>query len=183
MIMECSLEDSKYDSREITPSTQICTPSAPEIRDIKDVMQDLDRSAREFSLPILRRRVLFMEIDFIFRDQLRKEQRDMDHTRQIRKRAKARGERLDPLPDGGKTVRIRALEKLAESLGNTKAATQKERAHLRTCIQYGATLNDIGFRLGFGVLLALPTSTVDACNLKLSLLCCKGLESPLEPTE
>jgi hypothetical protein len=183
MIMQCS--SSQFDAcmnHEIgSAEGSLSTP-----RSITMVMEEITRSSEAFCIPTLYQRLLYMELDVMFRIQEQQEIKKMQEVRKQRKRMQAGGTILDSLPESGKSSYNRVLDRIiAQMAAQDESSVRTQRTRLRTWINIGQSLNAIVFTLGPGVLFALPATTVYPPNMALSFRRCRhaSLDKALEPNE
>lgn len=189
MIMQCSLDNlvtltessedrvsvSLYDgSRETTFATSAM-----------HLLSRIQHSGADFCLPTLRQRLLCMELAILYHKEVMKVSAMMAQGRVRRKRAYAQGEKLDSLPDSGKSAKTRVLDSILQGLDPKEPSTRKVRDRLYTYVRIGSNLDYLAHALGFGILLILPVSTTQPCDFHLMFTFSERdyAHQPLEPSE
>jgi hypothetical protein len=188
MIMQCSIEnfENLVAAPQDTLSPAPLTISADQINSFNAILllvNELQESSKEFLLPCLHYRMRLIELHVFFESRIHHEKIQISRTRAIRKRQQAAGEKLDALPKFGMMPRNRVLDAIIALDKNEPLLQKRLRRRLTTYVNSGSILYLLALQLGLGLLLALPSSSVYHCDLKLHPLNSPRDCKPLEPSE
>jgi hypothetical protein len=185
MIIQCSMEEFESLSK-----SDMSTDHGPRVdgdgmppRDMISVYNDIAQNS-DSCIPAFRQRILYIELYLAYKRQVVPLKEERERTRKRRKRQLAAGEKVDPLPNRGQMTKTVVLDKIISSSNVQYSASQKQlRTRLETYIAFGDTLKSLADNLGLGITLALPSATVQRCDLKATFRSRSSYNCGLDPSE
>lgn len=177
MIMQCSYHALDPIQSRLGPADPAGTMDASEPcwdakPTIDQLLQKLEDNKRNFQLPAIKERMLYLQIAVTFKEEVEQERRTMDQDRTLRMRMRSQGQQLPQKLGQGISSQTRVLNRLAK--------TSEAQERLTQYIQLGNNLHFLSSRLGPAILLSFPAYTTLACNFQLPFLLAgkrKGLQN------
>lgn len=167
MIMQCSYDaldpiQSSLDPVDpvgIMNADEPCGDAKPTI---DQLLQKLENNKRNYQLPAIKERTLYLQIAVTFKEEVEQEKRTMRQEQTLRKRLRSQGQQPSQGPVGhGTSPKTRVLNRLANISEARKRLTQY--------VQLGNNLHFLSSRLCPAILLSFPADTTLACDFQLPL--------------
>jgi hypothetical protein len=180
MIMQCSIPDLEHVATAQKALTSLSETDTTSATHILLLLEKLKKTPSSFFLPALQHRMRLMDFHVVLERQVQHEKDQMKYNSDIRKRLSAGGQKLEPLPSAGLSVKTRALNAIIAAGGDNTVPQKRLRQQMDTYATCGSNLKFLVLKLGLGLLLALPSCTVYQCDVKLrpspSSRHCKNIE-------